>query len=71
MKNLMCPHCQNDRLDLIEYMPSWKVWVCTVCSKMFEVIDERLPQGTTDRTSKGLDSDATERIHHPTRTPKE
>lgn len=32
---MKCPHCQNERADLMEYMPSWRVWVCTVCSKMF------------------------------------
>jgi uncharacterized protein YbaR (Trm112 family) len=47
---LICPHCKNDDRSMIDLVELHRVYFCTVCAKIFEVPDERLPQRTTDRT---------------------
>ena len=54
-----CPHCKNDREDLIEWLPAWQVYVCTVCSKLFkteEVTDDpkRKSQADSKDTKKEI-----------------
>jgi transposase-like protein len=47
-----CPHCQNDDMRMLEWMPKRKAWVCDVCSKIFEVKDD------SERESKNCNEDS-------------
>jgi transposase-like protein len=41
---LKCPHCQNDRLDMVEHLYAQKFF-CMICSKTFEVTDDPIRTG--------------------------
>lgn len=40
IKHMICPHCKNDDVRLIEILIKWKdriTYFCSVCSKRFDV----------------------------------
>jgi transposase-like protein len=52
---LKCPHCQNDRLDMIEHLYAQKFF-CIICSKTFEVTDDPKREG------QGSSKDSQEKV---------
>lgn len=35
---VVCPHCQNDNMSLLEKVRSDGYWRCEVCSKIFRML---------------------------------
>lgn len=54
-QQLICPHCRNDRKDLMEHLyrkmfeGSTEHYYCTVCSKTFEVRGDTKQEGRDSR----------------------
>ena len=44
-QRVICPHCQNDDMRMLEWMPIRGAWVCIVCSKTFEVPNDSNGKG--------------------------
>lgn len=64
---IKCPHCQNEDMRAIERVRVWNSerivpkYLCNVCSKMFEVTDDKGEDDFTNRPT------LTEKISRPRR----